>query len=827
MFGKFKDFELNFRDGLNLILGPNESGKTTLYHFIKASLGSATADHLTKYKSWSGEEIDGFVSFQNGEVKSVRIDSTGVHEKLLEEDLIESLITMSDEEDIFDTVSVDQKIIARMKRKMQETRQAEEILKLLESIPNFEMMLIEKLQQLDLEIMELRKKVELFQKIRNEVLEQEVFKRKLEKKLQTVIEEKHRIAKKLEETEKEILAQVNTMKNDLIQKIDNLNLELRQLSMLPAISAEHFVKLSQAHQKIKGLEEKIRDLHGKLSVNRSRLEELSSKIDNLRKDLIIDELDKFKLKLKNLELSYKLVESKLDQLKAHENAYQANWRIFERRDFEVDTFLNQDTFLSIEKLKAQINEKMENLDRELLRKEKSKGRTLLLMVLCIFTGIASLVLGFTTAPFWHYISIGLGTVTGFLFFSYKKQEKGYDELSDEKIKAQIEIRNLERQMNQRRLPSGFEFPSYDELKRSYEQYRRWLKEDEEMKQLKSQVEEQAQQLLAELRIYGAKALSDIPSVLVWLNQKIFELEKAEYERLMIEKTIIQDSKNVEQLEMEVKELSKQFDSDLRDLGLQDVSELPEALKRNTRISELKNMIDSAKRLLESCENFELEKLARNNTKIMELLQEKSRLTSVMESLKKQVDELSEQLEGQKKLTESIEIPKITEYLRELSLKDLQKKVYERLRERIPTVRKILADELEKLTGSYIDKFGSMLKDLFTSFSNLASSMTVDKDLSVKFFVANKEQNLDVVLSKGTLDQLALCYKIALYYVLNPSDPLPLILDNFLIRFDEERLSKAAKLLTEVAKERQVIVLTSDTRLKDLLEVEPLITLRKS
>ncbi|HEY8541834.1 MAG TPA: hypothetical protein VIL29_05590, partial [Pseudothermotoga sp.] len=124
-----------------------------------------------------------------------------------------------------------------------------------------------------------------------------------------------------------------------------------------------------------------------------------------------------------------------------------------------------------------------------------------------------------------------------------------------------------------------------------------------------------------------------------------------------------------------------------------------------------------------------------------------------------------------------------------------------------------------------EKFSRILKDLFGRFTDLSQSMSVEKDLSVRFFVGNQFTNTIDTLSRATLDQLLLCYKIALYNTLQPEDSIPLIIDNFLIRFDETRLEKAAQLLKNEAMQRQVIIFTSDQKLLKILGVEPVLVLK--
>ena len=59
-FGKFTNKEIHFSDGMNVIYGENESGKSTLYTFIRAMLfglergrGRAAAqDAFSRYEPW-------------------------------------------------------------------------------------------------------------------------------------------------------------------------------------------------------------------------------------------------------------------------------------------------------------------------------------------------------------------------------------------------------------------------------------------------------------------------------------------------------------------------------------------------------------------------------------------------------------------------------------------------------------------------------------------------------------------------------------------------------------------------------------------------------
>ena len=63
------------------------------------------------------------------------------------------------------------------------------------------------------------------------------------------------------------------------------------------------------------------------------------------------------------------------------------------------------------------------------------------------------------------------------------------------------------------------------------------------------------------------------------------------------------------------------------------------------------------------------------------------------------------------------------------------------------------------------------------------------------------------LSTGARGQLALALRLAVADYLSIDEPHPVILDDALVHFDEERLSDALELLREFSERRQVIYLT--------------------
>ena len=70
-FGKFENKNIELNDGINIIVGKNESGKSTLLKFINSMLygisknkrGKNISD-LEKYKPWNAEKYSGKIKYK-------------------------------------------------------------------------------------------------------------------------------------------------------------------------------------------------------------------------------------------------------------------------------------------------------------------------------------------------------------------------------------------------------------------------------------------------------------------------------------------------------------------------------------------------------------------------------------------------------------------------------------------------------------------------------------------------------------------------------------------------------------------------------------------
>lgn len=76
------------------------------------------------------------------------------------------------------------------------------------------------------------------------------------------------------------------------------------------------------------------------------------------------------------------------------------------------------------------------------------------------------------------------------------------------------------------------------------------------------------------------------------------------------------------------------------------------------------------------------------------------------------------------------------------------------------------------------------------------------------------------MSDGTADQLYLALRLASFeYYVSANEPLPLILDDILVRFDDERAKSTLKVLAEISNKTQIIMFTHHSHLVELAKSE--------
>jgi len=128
-----------------------------------------------------------------------------------------------------------------------------------------------------------------------------------------------------------------------------------------------------------------------------------------------------------------------------------------------------------------------------------------------------------------------------------------------------------------------------------------------------------------------------------------------------------------------------------------------------------------------------------------------------------------------------------------------------LQERMsPALNQRAGELLHRLTGGKYDQV-SLTRE-FEALASRQGDVTPRKLLT---------------LSKGTADQLYLAVRLAVCDLVLPGeDPAPLVLDDALVNFDDERLALALDLLQELAQHRQILLFTCQSRERLYLNGSP-------
>lgn len=124
---------------------------------------------------------------------------------------------------------------------------------------------------------------------------------------------------------------------------------------------------------------------------------------------------------------------------------------------------------------------------------------------------------------------------------------------------------------------------------------------------------------------------------------------------------------------------------------------------------------------------------------------------------------------------------------------------------------ILADARAELQRRFAPRISKRAQALLSAMTDgRYHSLTMGEDFSLQAGAGEEATLRDCLWrSDGTMDQLYLSLRLAVAEELTPEAPL--VLDDALVRFDDERMTAAVKILKEMAQTKQVICFTCQNR----------------
>ncbi len=787
-FGKFKNKIVNFEDGLNILYGENEYGKTTLHNFIDGMFygflkpyakSTIYLDEHSKYNPWNNYNYSGIIKFEhNHQIYNIERDFTKGKEST-------KVILNSTGEDITysidngnsgrilqpgfhffgfnnavysNTVSIEQLGIKTEDSLANEVR--DKLVNITTSL-NENISVEKSINELDNEIKSIgsiKAYTSTYGIENNKLIE-------LKKEREDVLSFKYNY--------EELLAQhafIQSEISDYSLKVTNLNCKILNARLIK----KRYILIEA-----KEISEKIADLKDKLDHNKIynsiSMEDYSLSIE-INKDI-----DYLKKRINSLNNSINDLDVLIEGLgKADENKGESDKEIV----LDYNTFEELESE-NIQLLRNQDTNKLEFLNRDYKNNSSlKKGLITLLGFSALLFIIVLIYSGINNKPSYLIFNILMVLFIIFLIVKYRRtngllnriefQRTELDKLfqsskfkinENENMKNDILKKyNVENKLEFKRLQENINFQMY--------------KRNESAIELNKTIEKSIilQEELDEAKIHLSNNTIQLKELLEKNMSTSIQEFKVGLANKQIYEDLLVDIKNKEDLYKRILGNSKMEDieDELEEFGdyLSLVESSPiEELEANMIL--LKEEL-SAKRISKKGLESELDY---HNQKI-------SNLVNIEEEIIRTILNL-ENMDNKK---EALELAKNT-------IESLSKDIHQQF---APSINRRVGKIVEQITdGKY-------------------KTVKIDNKLGMSVINPLTEQNINVNnLSGGTIDQLYFALRFEIINSMADSS-LPLILDDCFIQYDDTRLKNILSFLKEKSKERQIILFTCQKREAEIL-----------
>jgi len=796
-FGKLLNKEFHFKPGMNIIFGPNESGKTTLAKFILYTLSTPSKDSL-KYKPWDGDAFGGFLETSDGVME---FGETSIEK--YDKDLLESISFLMEDDDL-ETLKIDKGIIENSLKKKSERTETGRIIK--NAIVN--------LENIDLN--------RCFTKLSNEL-----------EKIKTQLEDlKSNIRKKnsLYLEKKKLINELNTLKNSLMESQKKLELSRNErLNYLSSEIEKIKIKLEELKKSFSDVEwiEKIeQSVVFEISTLISRINNIRSEIDRLEseekalnqllesKNEEIDsrfkmlgatsheDLESISLRLKHLNLLTKMYGDGIKETKTEEPL----WHIFIEDPAVIDRAEEEeqrytDAKNSLEQQKMELQNKIEKLENNA---KYSKD----LSILSAAAGIVLLALGllFSKLAFFMYISSAVFLGIALILLIKCRRNLSNISVLQEKL-VELTIRQPEPPQIWKIL-SQHGVKNLKELRKKYAEFLEWKATNVEKQRKLIELKEIEQEIIKELSRFNVNGYAQmIVSAVDNLQRTFNEVQELIYEKESIERKVMQIRGEYLSLQKDLKNLHEVLEEELKTHGItrQDVENYRQCFEK---YQEVKSMISEYEKLLEK-----LQKQLHDEDKDGEISQLKSSIDLLEANIRKYEENLVE-ISKQYQMI-NIDHDQINELLEKKDDLEFKLNLVSLLSSYVPGIFEHLKQSYSNFVENYYKVFSEEFTRFFSRISGQAKNFFVTPELTVKILVEGDLKEPSDYLSGSTKDLIIFGIKDALYKAFYDGN-LPLVIDNTLIRLDDNRLNNVCEYLKEESSYRQIIILTSDKRIIEKL-----------
>lgn len=763
-FGKFENFILDLDDGLNVVYGKNEAGKSTIqafihgmfYGFLKPDAKKTIyLDELKKYEPFDRTDYRGSMLFEHEKVY-YRIERTfkknsedlRVYNEVTGEDITKKFANSGntriiqpgfyffnmDYTTFKNTISlgqneatVDKKISEKLRERLSNSYQTNS-----ENISlNNALNLLENKRK---EIGSIKAKTSDYAKIIDKVGKNE--------------ERLREIKAKEQQYDEYLIKRLN-----VIKEISELNTYIEELNS--NLDKIYYYEKFEKYLKAKKLVDNI-------ALTREKIEIINPKLDISNEDIIeIENIDKilegYQNELNMINREKAQIISNINDIGYDENRY---FNLIESKE-KINKLIQLEP-------KKEVNSFEKDIDRKTKQRLKFIN-VLTILFIAIDTSIS--VYAFNKRNMIALISIQAIWVFILILHGYRK-----------KVLKQIDI--------------------LDQYQNEKSDYLALLKQEgfSDVEDLKEKLDDIISEInlldLDKKDIYRMKMrLKDLEDKEI-LTQKTFDNYRQKIEEIL-------SKHEVNSIEEIYQAYEKHRENKVLENELRLNEDILKTLLKTDSFEELENEFNNIKSIsqpLNYDKKSDLETELRNKrNELMELEKKLSNLEGILKS----IDNLFEEkmyIEEENKVLKN----KLDEYDLELKAIEIAESKINRISE---DIHSNFAPELNRKIGEKINFITS----------GKYSTIKVDKDMCMKVLEpkTNKLISLDR-LSYGTVDQINFALRLALSEEIG-AEKLPVILDEPFAHFDDERLKNTLDMLNKIKEERQVILFTCHKTEQILLE----------
>lgn len=796
-FGKILDKEFHFKPGMNIIFGPNESGKTTLAKFILHTLSTPSKDSL-KYKPWNSDVFGGVLETSDGVMKFGETSSDKY-----DKDLLESISFLMEDDDL-ETLKIDKDIIENSLKKKSERTETGRIIKT--ALNNLENTDLNKcFAKLSNELEKIKAQLENLKSSINKKNSLYLEKKKLTNELNTLIGKLIESQKSLESSRNNRLSYLKGEIEKLKTKLEELKKSLREVQWVEKVEQNVIFEISSLISKINNLRSEIDRLESEEKALNQLLESKNEEIESRFKMLGAtshEDLESISLRLKHLNLLTKMYGDGIKETKAEEPL----WHIFiddptiiDRAEEEEQKYTELKNLLEQQKMNLQNNiEKLEN------GAKYSKD----LSILSAAAGIVLLALGllFSKLAIFMYIpSVVFLGVAIVLVIKWRKNLSNISVLQEKLV--ELTIRKPEPPQIWKIL-SQHGVRNLKELRKKYAEFLEWKATNVEKQRKLIELKEIEQEIIKELSRFNVNGYAQmIVSAVDNLQRTFNEVQELIYEKESLERKLTQIRGEYLSLQKDLKNLHEVLEEELKKHGItrQDVESYRQHFEK---YQEIKNVISEYTKSLEN-----LEKQLRDEDSDSTIRQLKSNIVSLENNIKNIEERLRELSKQHDNIT--IDYNQLNELLQKKDELEFKLKLVSLLSGYVPAIFEHLKQSYSHFVENYYKVFSEEFTKFFNRISGQSKNFFVTPELTVKILVEGDLKEPSDYLSGSTKDLIIFGIKSALYKAFYDGN-LPLVIDNTLIRLDDSRLSNVCEYLKEESSYRQIIILTSDKRIIEKL-----------